>query len=99
MIRFAALPVGAQIATFRPHCSKMLMMVLMIVVFPVPGPPVITEMPLVRELLTPSSCCWDRTMPVCRSVMRMELSTSAERDLGAALEMAARFLHTRCSAR
>ena len=44
-IRFAARPVGAAKSTFSPLRSKILMIALSVVVFPVPGPPVKINMP------------------------------------------------------
>ena len=43
LIRFAALPVGAARKMSRPSSSKYLIILLIVVVLPVPGPPVITK--------------------------------------------------------
>jgi len=55
-IRFAARPVGAARRISRPSISKYLIMVLIVVVFPVPGPPVITINPFKTALWT--ACFW-----------------------------------------
>jgi hypothetical protein len=51
VILFAALPVGAAMAVENPLCLKILIIVLIMVVFPVPGPPVMTETPFWRDAL------------------------------------------------
>ncbi len=55
-IRFAARPVGAASKISMPSASKKLMIALIVVVFPVPGPPVSKESPLLAAVRT--ACAW-----------------------------------------
>ena len=99
MILFAARPVGAAIAVFRPLSSRMLMMVLMMVVLPVPGPPVMTLTPIFKELTT--ACFWlsERKIPVDCSVRRIRLSILPAMGFSPASFIMERRLQTFCSAR
>ncbi len=54
--RFAALPVGADKSTLLPHFSKTSTTAFTMVVFPVPGPPVMTNIFLSRLSLMASFC-------------------------------------------
>ena len=58
--RFAALPVGAHKAIVFPMRSIMDIMVFIMVVFPVPGPPVIINMPFMHADIHASRCCCDK---------------------------------------
>ena len=56
VMRFAALPVGAQSSKLSPSFSSMVITNCNIVVLPVPGPPVITSAPLVSARRTARFC-------------------------------------------
>ena len=58
LIRFAALPVGAANRKSLPSFSKYRKMVRMVVVFPVPGPPVMSTTPFVTASFTALRCSW-----------------------------------------
>ena len=60
VIRLAARPVGAARRISIPSISKYRMIVLMVVVLPVPGPPVITSRPLFTASYTAFSCSSSR---------------------------------------
>ena len=60
-ILFAARPVGAQILTVCSSASSALTSPITIVVFPAPGPPVITETASLTEVLTAESCSSDNS--------------------------------------
>ncbi len=56
VMRFAARPVGAASSAFRPSSSSKSIIQLIAVVFPVPGPPVITVTPCCIAWITASRC-------------------------------------------
>src|SRR5665647_3744316 len=56
LIRFAALPVGAASNNLTPILTKIFRMALTMVVFPVPGPPVMIKTLSVTARLTASIC-------------------------------------------
>ena len=63
-------------AVFIPSSSKILIMVFIIVVFPVPGPPVIMEMLFSRARRTPLRCSEESLIfsPVSAQLMRLSRS-------------------------
>ncbi|MPM82034.1 hypothetical protein SDC9_129092 [bioreactor metagenome] len=67
-MRFAARPVGAHKAAFIPRREKIPSMHLIIVVFPVPGPPVITVTGLSSALVTAFFCMAANLMPESASL-------------------------------
>ena len=72
VIRFAALPVGAASRISSLSISKYFIMALIVVVFPVPGPPVITISPLSAANATARFC-------ISSSIMFSDFSISAMR--------------------
>ena len=62
LMRLAARPVGAHSST-SPICRMMRMMRLMDVVLPVPGPPVMMQMPSRAAASTASRCCPHSSTP------------------------------------
>ena len=70
VIRLAARPVGAARSISIPSISKYRMIVLMVVVLPVPGPPVITNSPLFTASYTAFSCSSSRCMDSCCCIFR-----------------------------
>ena len=77
LIRFAALPVGAARKMSRPSSSKYLIILLIVVVLPVPGPPVITKSPFLTASETASFWCSSSSMPVCFSILWIRWVISA----------------------
>ena len=77
LILFAALPVGAASLTLRFFFFIAWIMVFIMVVFPVPGPPVITITEFVKVHST--ACLWAsaRVMPVSASTSFIILSVSS----------------------
>ena len=73
-ILLAALPVGAQSTTFFPSCLYNSNIVLIIVVLPVPGPPVMTQTLLSLIALTASNCFSDSSISECFSNVFIFLS-------------------------
>ena len=82
MILFAALPVGAARSVTLSIASKYLIMKLIMVVFPVPGPPVITATPEVSAFTTALNCCCSSLIPVSSSISFMVFVISSISDSG-----------------
>ena len=76
LILRAALPVGAASITLWPRRSWIAMIDLIMVVFPVPGPPVMTITFLSTESLTARACCSERARPRCFSAAATRASLS-----------------------
>ena len=87
VIRIAALPVGAAISTFLPALFKMLKIVYMMVVLPVPGPPVMTLMFPFIHAATASLCVLLNFMPFLTSASSMRLSTLTRKSLVLAFDI------------
>ena len=81
-IRFAALPVGAATATSKPAPSSIFINVLIIVVLPVPGPPVIIDMLCSNEFFMASLCIAESFMSLPISALLITASMSAAIGLG-----------------
>ena len=79
VILFAARPVGAASAISIPSLSKKWIIALMVVVFPVPGPPVSTIIPFLAASMTAFCCISSNCIPVFFSIswMRWRRTTSA----------------------
>ena len=75
-MRLAARPVGAASAVLTPEAFKIFKIVLMIVVLPVPGPPVMTDTPFYRDEMIASFCRAESSMPVSFSLAAMRFQAS-----------------------
>ena len=77
LILFAARPVGAARKMSMPSISKYRMIVLIVVVLPVPGPPVMTKRPFRTASFTACTWCSSNCIPVCFSMLWIRCSISA----------------------
>ena len=59
-----------------PSCSKTARIVLMIVVFPVPGPPVITDTPFLRDEITAFFCVSESLIELSFSLAAISFAAS-----------------------
>ena len=82
VILLAARPVGAASIMLMPCFSKQRMIMLMVVVFPVPGPPVTTRSPLCMASFTAilcwsssSSSSWASRLAICFMAYSSSLSS------------------------
>ena len=73
----AARPVGAARRIVCPSDSRSLMIIFTVVVFPVPGPPVITSSPWFMDSLTAVICCPSNSRSSSRCRLRIVASSEA----------------------
>ncbi len=71
LMRLAALPVGAVSTTERPSSSIRAIIVLMVVVLPVPGPPVRAMQPQDADVCTAINCSTASSTPFLRAMARI----------------------------
>ena len=74
VILFVALPVGAAKRMLIPSLSKKRIIVLIVVVFPVPGPPVNTSKPCLIDSITAVCCLGSNLISSARSTLQSRLS-------------------------